>query len=558
MIIALIAVIVIIVLLLIVLGLRSLGASSGADDYDEYDDYDETVEDEVAERPRRSARHTPRGRVDDVAELDEDPVADEEEEPRSRRRSRGSSESRASRKSRSRKKRDDWDDEDADYFSSLYADSDDESDDDPFRTARRDTRHESTQAMDVVFDDDDDLDEERPSARDHRSPEPEDVPAAPAQGNDSLAVLASLGQESAPSALAPNGEPDAAQRPADPPAAASRVDDDPLSAPRPSAYDTGSHHRTSYEVAGAPTASARPDDDPLSAPRSSAYDTGSHRRDSSYDDPLSSPSFSTGSRSRSGLVVRRPRSTAVHTSGRYDTPLPGAPSERSAAPDPLTDPSFTPTSASSDMVLRSGRAWTRFLPADVSGAAQSAAFRWAAAAGRPGGAPLLSRLIDPCHPRRLRVHPLTRPPGSFSSYDTGTSPAPTNTPPASTGDTGYGAPLFPASGGPAAEPPSPAADPWERPSWGQSPTGGQPPLGDPAGAPPAFPPHRPLPAAPGGYGSTLPAHPGPFSSYDTRTQPRTDYNTPPSAPSGTPYQSYDVLGDYPQSPPSPGVRRTGV
>ncbi|MDD6791007.1 MAG: hypothetical protein PUE00_02480, partial [Thermobifida fusca] len=48
-----------------------------------------------------------------------------------------------------------------------------------------------------------------------------------------------------------------------------------------------------------------------------------------------------------------------------------------------------------------------------------------------------------------------------------------------------------------------------------------------------------------------PPTPGSFSSYDTGTQPRTDYNTPPSAPSGTPYQSYDVLGDYPQSPPSP-------
>src|SRR5690606_12622882 len=291
-------------------------------------------------------------------------------------------------------------------------------------------------AMDVVFDDDDDLDEERPSARDHRSPEPEDVPAAPAQGNDSLAVLASLGQESAPSALTPNGEPDAAQRPANPPAAASRVDDDPLSAPRPSAYDTGSHHRTSYEVAGAPTASARPDDDPLSAPRSSAYDTGSHRRDSSYDDPLSSPSFSTGSHSRSGLGgAPSPFDSGSHERSRYDTPLPGAPSERTAAPDPLTDPSFTPTSASSGGTRgaalsarsprrclvhahdRALRHWFSglvepghgFLPPDVSGAARPAAFRWAAAAGRPGGStPCFPRLIDPCqrHPRRLRVHPL--------------------------------------------------------------------------------------------------------------------------------------------------------
>src|SRR5690606_21433830 len=125
-----------------------------------------------------------------------------------------------------------------------------------------------------------------------------------------------------------------------------------------------------------------------------------------------------------------------------------------------------------------------FLPADVSGAAQSAAFRWAAAAGRPGGStPCFPRLIDPCqrHPRRLRVH---RPP----------APPPPDPPP----------------------------------------PGVEPPLGGPAEAPPALPASStPASGTPGGYGSTpYPPTPGSFSSYDTGTQPRTDYNTPPPASTG--------------------------
>src|SRR5690606_5811464 len=79
------------------------------------------------------------------------------------------------------------------------------------------------------------------------------------------------------------------------------------------------------------------------------YDTGAHHRDGSYaSDPLSSPSYTTGSHSRSGFGSA-PSSfdSGSHDRSFYDTAPSAGPAPRSASPDPLTDPSFAPPAADS-------------------------------------------------------------------------------------------------------------------------------------------------------------------------------------------------------------------
>ncbi|SKA23385.1 hypothetical protein SAMN02745673_03211, partial [Marinactinospora thermotolerans DSM 45154] len=224
MIIALVAIVVIIVvLILVVLGMRALGPNAARDD--DYDDDYETEEggEEPEERPRRSRRASAR---------DDDP--DDEPAPRQRakRRSRDEDEDepRPARRSRGRRPRDDdWGDDsdgmsDNAFWSSLadeedtpFGERDDRDRDEPRESdraaGRRDTRNESTQAMEAVRDKDyDDLyeDEPAPPSRGRRSRDDAPRPAeAPADGgatiaDPNLAMLASLGHsDDAPQASPP-------------------------------------------------------------------------------------------------------------------------------------------------------------------------------------------------------------------------------------------------------------------------------------------------------------------------------------------------------------------